>query len=80
MPLADERRLTTDDQLSGQYRLVAKLLDAEDTRRRQRQRPDVIFAAPSNVVIALQKETHSIPIVFANVSDPIAQGVVGNRR
>lgn len=43
-----------------------------------RQRPDVIFAALSNVVIALQKETHSIPIVFANVSDPIAQGVVDN--
>ncbi len=43
-----------------------------------RQRPDTIFAAPSNVVIALQKETHSIPIVFANVSDPIAQGVVDN--
>ena len=39
-----------------------------------RRRPDVIFAAPSNVVIALQKETHTIPIVFANVSDPIAQG------
>jgi hypothetical protein len=37
--LADERPLTTDDQLSGQYRLVAKLLDAEDARRRQRQRP-----------------------------------------
>ena len=43
-----------------------------------RQRPDIIFAAPSNVVIALQKETHSIPIVFASVSDPIAQGVVDN--
>jgi len=43
-----------------------------------RQQPDVIFAAPSNVVIALQKETHSIPIVFANVSDPIAQGIVDN--
>jgi ABC-type uncharacterized transport system substrate-binding protein len=43
-----------------------------------RQQPDVIFAAPSNVVIALQKETNSTPIVFANVSDPIAQGVVDN--
>jgi putative ABC transport system substrate-binding protein len=43
-----------------------------------RQRPDVIFAAPSNVVIALQKETHTIPIVFANVSDPVEQGVVDN--
>jgi hypothetical protein len=34
VPLADERPLSTDDQLSGQYRLVAKLLDAEDARRR----------------------------------------------
>ena len=42
------------------------------------EQPDVIFAAPSNVVIALQKETHSIPIIFANVSEPIAQGVVDN--
>jgi hypothetical protein len=30
--------LTTYDQLSGQYRLVAKLFDAEDARRQQRQR------------------------------------------
>ena len=43
-----------------------------------RQQPNVIFAAPSNVVIALQKQTRTIPIVFANVSDPIAQGVVDN--
>jgi putative tryptophan/tyrosine transport system substrate-binding protein len=43
-----------------------------------RQHPDVIFAAPSNVVIALQKQTRTIPIVFANVSDPITQGVVDN--
>jgi ABC-type uncharacterized transport system substrate-binding protein len=49
-----------------------------EARELVRQQPDVIFAAPSNVVIALQKETHSIPIVFANVSDPIAQGIVDN--
>jgi putative ABC transport system substrate-binding protein len=42
------------------------------------KQPDVIFAAPSNVVIALQMKTRSIPIVFANVSDPITQGVVDN--
>ncbi|HJU12035.1 MAG TPA: ABC transporter substrate-binding protein [Candidatus Binataceae bacterium] len=41
-------------------------------------RPEVIFAAPSNVVIALQKETRTIPIIFASVSDPIAQRVVDN--
>jgi putative ABC transport system substrate-binding protein len=52
--------------------------NAIQARELVRQHPDVIFAAPSNVVIALQKETHSIPIVFANVSDPIAQGVVDN--
>jgi putative tryptophan/tyrosine transport system substrate-binding protein len=52
--------------------------NAIEARELVRQQPDVIFAAPSNVVIALQKETHSTPIVFANVSDPIAQGVVDN--
>jgi putative ABC transport system substrate-binding protein len=41
-------------------------------------KPDLIMAAPSNVVLALQKETRTIPIVFANVSDPVAQGVVDN--
>src|SRR5215472_11772203 len=43
-----------------------------------RLNPDVNFAAPSNVVLALQTETRSIPIVFVRVSDPIAQGVVEN--
>src|SRR5262249_49945496 len=43
-----------------------------------RLNPDVIFAGPSNVVLALQPETRSIPIVFVRVSDPIAQGVVEN--
>jgi putative ABC transport system substrate-binding protein len=50
--------------------------NAAQARELVREQPDVIFAAPSNVVIALQKETHSIPIIFANVSEPIAQGVV----
>jgi len=52
--------------------------NATQARGLVREQPDVIFAAPSNVVIALQKETHSIPIIFANVSEPIAQGVVDN--
>jgi putative tryptophan/tyrosine transport system substrate-binding protein len=38
--------------------------------------PDVIFAGPTNAVLALQRETNSIPIVFVRVSDPIGQGVV----
>jgi putative ABC transport system substrate-binding protein len=40
--------------------------------------PDVIFASPSNVVLALQRETRSIPIVFTRSSDPIGQGIVDN--
>src|SRR5262245_43516450 len=38
--------------------------------------PDVIFAGPSNVVLVLQNETRSIPIVFVRASDPIGQGIV----
>src|SRR5262245_22235678 len=41
-----------------------------------RLNPDVIFSGPSNAVLALQRETRSIPIVFVRVSDPIGQGVV----
>jgi putative tryptophan/tyrosine transport system substrate-binding protein len=38
--------------------------------------PDAILAYPTNVVILLQKQTRSIPIVFVGVSDPLAQGIV----
>jgi putative ABC transport system substrate-binding protein len=41
-----------------------------------RLNPDVIFAGPSNVVLVLQKETRSIPIVFVRASDPVGQGIV----
>jgi putative ABC transport system substrate-binding protein len=53
-------------------------INAAQARELVRLKPDVIFAAPSNVVIAAQKETSTIPIVFANVSDPIGQGIVKN--
>lgn len=53
-------------------------INAAQARELVRLKPDVIFAAPSNVVIAAQKETTTIPIVFSNVSDPVAQGVVDN--
>jgi ABC-type uncharacterized transport system substrate-binding protein len=38
--------------------------------------PDVIFAGPSNVVLAVRRETRSIPIVFVRVTDPVEQGIV----
>ena len=37
-------------------------------------RPDAIFGETTPVIGALARETQTIPIVFANVSDPIASG------
>ena len=38
--------------------------------------PDVILANGTTVTAALQRETRTIPIVFASVSDPVASGLV----
>jgi putative ABC transport system substrate-binding protein len=38
--------------------------------------PDVILASSTPATIALQRETRTIPIVFANVGDPVASGIV----
>jgi putative ABC transport system substrate-binding protein len=38
--------------------------------------PDVIFAAPVNSVPPLQRETNTIPIVFAQATDPVGLGLV----
>ena len=40
--------------------------------------PDVILAAGTLSVAALQRETRTIPIVFNNVSDPVGAGLVGS--
>jgi len=39
-------------------------------------RPDVILATNSAPTAALQRETRTIPIVFANVTEPVEQGFV----
>jgi putative ABC transport system substrate-binding protein len=39
--------------------------------------PDIILAHGNPATVALQRETRTIPIVFAGVADPIASGVVG---
>ena len=38
--------------------------------------PDVIFAAGSPATAALQRETRTVPIVFAGGVDPVSQGFV----
>jgi putative ABC transport system substrate-binding protein len=38
--------------------------------------PDIILASSTPTTVALRRETRTIPIVFANVSDPVANGIV----
>jgi putative ABC transport system substrate-binding protein len=38
--------------------------------------PDIIVAGGTPATVALQRETRTIPIVFANVTDPVASGLV----
>src|SRR3974377_1918214 len=40
--------------------------------------PDVIFASNTPAVAALQQATRSVPIVFAQVADPVSGGFVGS--
>jgi putative ABC transport system substrate-binding protein len=40
--------------------------------------PDVIFASGSANVAALQRVTHRVPVVFANVIDPVGAGFVAS--
>jgi putative tryptophan/tyrosine transport system substrate-binding protein len=41
-------------------------------------KPDVILATATPVTAALQGETRTIPIVFANINDPVASGFVAS--
>jgi putative ABC transport system substrate-binding protein len=38
--------------------------------------PDIILASSTVATAALQRETRTIPIVFASVADPVASGIV----
>jgi putative tryptophan/tyrosine transport system substrate-binding protein len=40
--------------------------------------PDVIFAAPSLALAEVQRATRTIPVVFAQVSDPVGAGFVAS--
>jgi ABC-type uncharacterized transport system substrate-binding protein len=42
------------------------------------QKPDLIFAAPTSMAVAVHQVTRSIPIVFAQVADPVAEGLVNS--
>ena len=38
--------------------------------------PDIIVTSPTPATVAVQRETRTIPIVFASVADPVASGIV----
>jgi putative ABC transport system substrate-binding protein len=38
--------------------------------------PDIILTDSTPAIVAIQRETRTIPIVFAGVSDPVASGIV----
>jgi putative ABC transport system substrate-binding protein len=41
--------------------------------------PDIILANGTPATVALQRETRTIPIVFAGVGDPVASGIGGRQ-
>ena len=49
-----------------------------DSERILALKPELIFAAATFSVAALQRETRSIPIVFAQSADPVAEGLVAS--
>jgi len=57
-------------------------VDADSSRRYATEVvalvPDIILAAGSQAMAALQKATRTIPIVFVNVSDPVGAGYVAS--
>jgi putative ABC transport system substrate-binding protein len=60
----------------------APIGDAESIQRLAKElialQPDLIFSDTTPTTAALQKQTSTIPIVFANVSDPIGSGFVAS--
>ena len=43
-----------------------------------RLKPDVILANSAQILLALQRETRTISIVFVQVDDPVSNGIVSN--
>src|SRR5258708_7117577 len=41
-------------------------------------KPDVIVASTENALSALLRETHTVPIVFTQIADPVAGGYVAS--
>jgi len=57
-------------------------LEVDSTRRFSKelvaQQPDLIFTQSTPTTAAMLQETHTIPILFVQVSDPVGQGFVAS--
>jgi putative ABC transport system substrate-binding protein len=69
----------------SQYSVDIRWVAANDTASLQRfakelvaLQPDLILSYSTPITAALLQQTQSIPIVFANISDPIGSGFVAN--
>jgi ABC transporter substrate binding protein len=69
------RQTSTSFQASGISRQPSFLSNSTKPRRSP---PDLIIASSSPVTAALKQATHTIPIVFSVVNDPVGQGFVAS--
>jgi putative ABC transport system substrate-binding protein len=69
---SDGRNLKIDYRWTGGDDVRARAHAAELVA----SQPDVIFAAPSAALASVQRATRTIPIVFAQISDPVGAGFV----
>src|SRR5262245_11481332 len=71
---SEGRNIRVDIRFAGiradQYQALAKEVVA--------LKPDAILGHTTPVVVALQRESSTVPIVFVNVSDPIGSGFVAS--
>jgi putative tryptophan/tyrosine transport system substrate-binding protein len=69
---------TENDNVHVDYRFVAGDLNRARTYAAEivSLAPDVIVAESTPVVSAVQTETHSVPIIFVLIADPVGQGLV----
>jgi len=76
----DKLGWTAGKNINIEYRWGAGSIDRVQAFAKElaRLNPDVLVGITTPATAALQAETHTVPIVFAQVSDPVGSGFVNN--
>jgi ABC-type uncharacterized transport system substrate-binding protein len=76
----DKLGWTAGKNINIEYRWGAGSIDRVQAFAKElaRLNPDVLFGITTPAAAALQAETHTVPIVFAQVSDPVGSGFVNS--